>query len=146
MLESRGRRALGRAGRRGAARRTTSCVHRPTGRTLGYGEVARDAAALPVPAGADLQLKKPAEFRYIGKGKTPIVDGFDMTTGRAIYGMDVVLPDMLFAVVARAPVYGGTLRGFDAAEAMKVPGVREGGRDQGHADSRAPSSRWPAWR
>ena len=46
-----------------------------------------------------------------------------MTTGKAVYGMDVVLPDMLFAVVARTPVYGGTLRGFDAAEAMKVPGV-----------------------
>ena len=71
----------------------------------------------------ELRLKKPAEFRYIGKGKTPIVDGFDMTTGKAVYGMDVVLPDMLFAVVARTPVYGGTLRGFDAAEAMKVPGV-----------------------
>ena len=81
----------------------------------------------------DLRLKKPAEFRYIGKGKTPLIDGFDMTTGKAVYGMDVVLPDMLFAVVARTPVYGGTLRGFDAAEAMKVPGVREGGRDQGLA-------------
>lgn len=98
-------------------------IHKPTGRTIGFGEVAADAAKLPVPAAKDLRLKKPAEFRYIGKGKTPIVDGFDMTTGKAIYGIDVVLPDMLFAVVARSPVYGGTLRGFDAAEAMKVPGV-----------------------
>jgi isoquinoline 1-oxidoreductase subunit beta len=98
-------------------------LHRPTGRKLGYGEVARDAAALPVPAAADLKLKTPAEFRYIGKGKVPIVDGFDITTGRAQFGMDVVLPDMLFAVVARAPVYGGSLRGFDAAEALRVPGV-----------------------
>ena len=72
---------------------------------------------------AELRLKKPADFRYIGKGKTPLVDGFDMTTGKAVYGMDVVLPDMLFAVVARTPVYGGTVRVFDAAEAMKVPGV-----------------------
>jgi isoquinoline 1-oxidoreductase beta subunit len=98
-------------------------LHRPTGRTLGFGDVAQAAAALPVPTGADLRLKKPAEFRYIGKGNTPIVDGFDMTTGKAIYGMDVVLPEMLFAVVARAPVFGGSLRGFDAADAMKVPGV-----------------------
>jgi isoquinoline 1-oxidoreductase subunit beta len=97
-------------------------LHRPTGRTLGFGEVAQAAAALPVPTGADLSLKKPADFRYIGKGNTPIIDGFDMTTGRAIYGMDV-LPEMMFAVVARAPVFGGTLRGFDAADAMKVPGV-----------------------
>lgn len=98
-------------------------IHKPTGRTLAYGDVAADAAKLPVPASGDLRLKKPAEFRYIGKGKTPIVDGFDMTTGKAIYGIDVVMPDMLYAVVARSPVYGGTLRGFDAAEAMKVPGV-----------------------
>jgi isoquinoline 1-oxidoreductase beta subunit len=98
-------------------------LHRPTGRTLGYGEVARDAAALPIPASADLKLKKPADFRYIGTGKVPIVDGFDITTGRAVYGMDVLQPGMLFAVIARSPAYGGSLRGFDAAEAMKVPGV-----------------------
>ena len=97
-------------------------LHRPTGRTLGYGEVAREAAAMPVPATADIKLKKPAEFRYIGKGRQ-IVDGFDMTTGKAVYGIDVVQPDMLFAVVARSPAYGGTLKSFDAAEAQKVPGV-----------------------
>ncbi|MFC5608302.1 xanthine dehydrogenase family protein molybdopterin-binding subunit [Variovorax soli] len=98
-------------------------IHKPTGRSIGFGEVAADAARLPVPKTADLRLKKPADFRYIGKGKTPIVDGFDMTTGKAQYGIDVVLPDMLFAVVARSPVYGGSLKRFDAAEAMKVPGV-----------------------
>src|SRR6185369_11011893 len=89
----------------------------------GYGEVAADAARLPVPATADLRLKKPAEFRYIGTGKLPIVDGFDITTGRAIYGIDVLQPDMLHAVVARSPVFGGTLRSVDSAAALKVPGV-----------------------
>lgn len=103
--------------------RNHQLVHKKSGRTLGYGEVAREAAAMPVPASADLRLKKPAEFRYIGKGKTPIVDGFDITTGRATFGQDVVLPDMLFAVIARTPVYGGTLRGYDASEASKVKGV-----------------------
>ncbi|MBX3645133.1 MAG: xanthine dehydrogenase family protein molybdopterin-binding subunit [Rubrivivax sp.] len=98
-------------------------LHGPSGRTLSYGEVARAAAALPVPASDTLRLKKPADFRYIGKGNVPIVDGPDIVRGRAVYGIDVVLPDMLFAVVARSPVYGGTLRGFDAAAALKVPGV-----------------------
>jgi isoquinoline 1-oxidoreductase beta subunit len=98
-------------------------LHRASGRTLGYGEVARSAAALPVPATADLKLKQPADFRYIGKGNVPIVDGFDITTGRAVFGMDVVFPDMLFAVVARSPVYGGTLKSFDTSAALKVPGV-----------------------
>jgi len=98
-------------------------LHKPTGRSLGYGEVAADAARLPVPAPADLRLKKPAEFRYIGTGKLPIVDGFDITTGRAVYGIDVLQPDMLHAVVARSPVFGGTLRSVDSAAALKVPGV-----------------------
>ena len=119
----RGGRALGRAGVRGASAKNHQLIHKPSGRTIGFGEVAAEAAKLPVPASTDLRLKKPAEFRYIGKGKTPLIDGFDMTTGKAVYGMDVVLPDMLFAVVARTPVYGGTLKSFDAAEAMKVPGV-----------------------
>ncbi|CAD5374256.1 Isoquinoline 1-oxidoreductase beta subunit [Rubrivivax sp. A210] len=98
-------------------------LHKPSGRSLGFGEVARAAAALPVPASADIRLKTPAEFRYIGKGKLPIVDGFDITTGRAVFGMDVVFPDLLFAVVARSPVYGGTLKRHDARAALKVPGV-----------------------
>ncbi|MFD0879175.1 molybdopterin cofactor-binding domain-containing protein [Variovorax dokdonensis] len=103
--------------------RNHQLVHGPSGRTLGFGEVAADAAKLPVPATADLRLKKPADFRYIGTGKVPIVDGFDITTGRAQFGIDVLQPDMLFAVVARSPSYGGSLKRFDAAEAMKVPGV-----------------------
>nr|WP_242616953.1 molybdopterin cofactor-binding domain-containing protein [Rivibacter subsaxonicus] len=105
--------------------RNHQLVHKPSGRTLGFGAVAREAATQPVPAGDALRLKNPSQFRYIGKGKLGLIDGFDMSTGRAIYGQDVVLPNMLFAVVARAPVLGATLSGFDGAEAMKVAGVRK---------------------
>lgn len=98
-------------------------VHAKTGKKVGYGEIAGEAAKIPVPKTADLKLKDPKEFRYIGKGKTPIVDGFDITTGRARYAQDVVMPDMLFAVVSRSPVYGGTITSFDATDALKVPGV-----------------------
>src|SRR5690606_28664618 len=66
-------------------------LHKPSGRKLGYGELAEDAAAMPVPARDRLRLKDPAQFRYIGKG-LPIVDAFDITTGRAVYGQDVRLP------------------------------------------------------
>jgi isoquinoline 1-oxidoreductase beta subunit len=98
-------------------------IHRPTGRRLSFGEVARDAAKLPLPKPDQVKLKDPSQFRYIGKGQIKIVDGFDMTTGRAKYGMDTVFPDMLFAVVARPQVLGGTVASFDASEALKVPGV-----------------------
>src|SRR5262245_43900037 len=97
-------------------------VHRPTGRRLGYGALAKSAAAMPVPARDAIRLKDPANFRYIGKGEIKIVDGPDITTGKAKYGIDTRLDSMLYAVVARPQVYGGKVVSFDAAEALKVPG------------------------
>src|SRR5436853_629606 len=98
-------------------------VHRPTGRRLGYGALARAAASQPVPARETLRLKDPSKFRYIGKGQLKLVDGRDIATGKAQYGIDTRLPGMLYAVVARPPVYGGKVASFDPAEALKVPGV-----------------------
>ena len=98
-------------------------VHTPSGKKLGYGELAADAAALPAPALDTLQLKEPSAFRYIGKGNVPIVDLFDITTGNATYGQDVKLPGMQFAVIARPPVVRGKVASYDASATMKVPGV-----------------------
>jgi isoquinoline 1-oxidoreductase subunit beta len=97
-------------------------VHKPSGKKLGYGELAADASAMDVPAADKLRLKDPAQFRYIGKEGTNIVDGFDITTGRAKYGQDVRLPGMKYAVIARPPVMGGKVVSFDYSDAMKVPG------------------------
>ena len=98
-------------------------VHRPSGRRLGYGALAKAAASQPVPARETLRLKTPAQFRYIGKGQLKLVDAPDMVTGKAQYGMDTRLDGMLYAVVARPPVYGGKLVRYDATETLKVPGV-----------------------
>lgn len=98
-------------------------VHLPSGRRLGFGELAADAAKQPVPAREQLQLKKPSEWRYIGKGKTTGVDQANIARGQATYGMDAVLPGMVFAVVARPPVVGGKLKSADTQAALKVPGV-----------------------
>jgi isoquinoline 1-oxidoreductase beta subunit len=98
-------------------------VHAATGRRLGYGALAKDAARLPVPADDTLRLKDPAQFRYIGTGKLKLLDAHDITTGKAQYGMDTRLPGMLYAVVARPQVYGGKVKSYDAADALKVPGV-----------------------
>jgi isoquinoline 1-oxidoreductase subunit beta len=100
-------------------------VHRPTGRRLGYGALAKAAAGRPVPARETLRLKDPKKFRYIGKGQLKLVDGRDIVTGKAQYGIDTRLPGMLYAVVARPPVYRGKVASFDAAEALKVPGVQK---------------------
>ena len=98
-------------------------THAKSGRKLGYGDVAEAAAALPVPARESVQLKKPEAFRYIGKGKIGLIDNHDITTGKAIYALDVKLDGMLYAVVARPAVYGGKVVSFDDTEAKKVPGV-----------------------
>ena len=97
--------------------------HKASGKKLGYGELAADAATMPVPALADIVVKNAKDFRYIGKGKVKITDLRDITVGKARYGQDVVLPGMKFAVVARPPVVGGKVAKFDASAAMKVPGV-----------------------
>jgi isoquinoline 1-oxidoreductase subunit beta len=100
-------------------------VHKPSGRKLGYGELASEAAALPVPADDKIKLKEPTAFRYIGKGNVRLTDLVDITIGKATYGQDVVLPGMKFAVVARPPVVGGKVASVDSNAAMKVPGVEK---------------------
>ena len=98
-------------------------VHKPSGKKLGYGALAKAAAALPAPTGDAIKLKDPSKFRYIGKGEIGLVDNMDITTGKAIYGLDVRMDGMLYAVIARPPVYLGKVTKFDAEAAMKVPGV-----------------------
>jgi isoquinoline 1-oxidoreductase subunit beta len=103
--------------------RNHEVVHRPTGRRASYGSLAKAAASQPVPARETLRLKDPSQFRYIGKGDLKLVDGRDIVTGKAQYGMDTRLDGMLYAVVARPPIYGARVASYDASETLKVPGV-----------------------
>jgi isoquinoline 1-oxidoreductase subunit beta len=100
-------------------------VHSASGRKLGFGDLAADAARESVPAIESLKLKDPKDFRYLGKGEVSIVDLHDITTGKARYGADVRLSGMKYAVIARPPVTGGKLVSFDPADALKVPGVEK---------------------
>ncbi len=103
--------------------KNSEVVHTPTGRRLGYGALAKAAASMPLPAQDAIKLKDPSQFRYIGTGKLKLLDGPDIATGKAQYGMDTRLPGMLYAVVARPQVYGGKVASVDDAAALKVPGV-----------------------
>jgi isoquinoline 1-oxidoreductase beta subunit len=98
-------------------------VHGESGRKLGFGALARAASQLPVPSRESLRLKEPAQFRYIGKRNVRLLDGADIATGRAQFGIDVRLDGMLYAVVARSPVLGGKLARLDATGAQAIPGV-----------------------
>jgi isoquinoline 1-oxidoreductase beta subunit len=103
--------------------KNSEVVHVPTGRRFGYGALAKEAARLPVPSDDAIRLKEPAQFRYIGTGKLKLLDAHDIVTGKAQYGMDTRVAGMLYAVVARPQVLGGKVKSYDAADALKVPGV-----------------------
>ena len=98
-------------------------IHGPTGRRVGYGALAKAAAGMPLPAADQIRLKDPSQFRYIGNSKLTLLDGPDIASGKAQYGMDTRLPGMLYAVVARPQVYGGKVVSVDDSAALKVPGV-----------------------
>ncbi|MBZ2168202.1 xanthine dehydrogenase family protein molybdopterin-binding subunit [Marinobacter sp. F4216] len=111
-------------------------VHEPSGRTLGFGELAEAARGLEVPDHTSLKLKSDGDLRFLGKETGIIngelksafpkaIDGEDIVSGKAVFGADVDVGDRLYAVIARPPVYGATLKNFDDAAALKVPGVKK---------------------
>jgi isoquinoline 1-oxidoreductase subunit beta len=99
-------------------------VHSPTKRRLAYGELAADAAKLPVPKPPELKYKPKSAWRYIGKG-SPSYDLANVVTGKAIYGMDARMDQMVYASIERPPVLGGKVKSFDDKEALKVAGVKQ---------------------
>jgi CO/xanthine dehydrogenase Mo-binding subunit len=99
-------------------------IHRPTGQQLPFGGLVALAATLPVPPRAELSFKDPAEFRIIGTNLGR-VDNTAILTGAAVYGMDVRLPGMLVATVARCPVIGGKVASYDDSATRQVAGVRQ---------------------
>lgn len=96
--------------------------HTPSGRSAEFGALAAVAASLTAPEQDKLKLKNRSDWRYIGKDM-PGVDLKDMTSGKAVYGADVVRPNMLVAVIERAPVYRAKATGFNKEAAMAVKGV-----------------------
>jgi isoquinoline 1-oxidoreductase beta subunit len=97
-------------------------VHGPAGQSLKYGELAADAARQPVPK--TVRLKEPSEFKLIGK-RVKRLDSRAKCDGSLKFGLDLDLPGMLVAVVARPPVWGSKVKRFDDREARAVEGVRE---------------------
>src|SRR6266571_772052 len=95
-------------------------IHAASGKKATYGSLTADAAQLKPPT--DVKLKDPKQFTLVGKPKHR-VDTKEKTNGTAQFGLDVNLPNMVHAVVARPPVFGGKVKSVDATEAKKIPGV-----------------------
>src|SRR5262249_26866300 len=96
-------------------------VHTASKRRLSYGRLAERASRLTPPK--KVALKNPREFKLIGK-PTKRLDTPEKVNGKGMFGLDVTVPGMLVAVVARPPVFGGKVKSFDATKAKAVPGVR----------------------
>lgn len=90
------------------------------GKSFTYGELAAEAAALPVPQ--DVRLKAPADYKIVGRSRARL-DSPAKINGTAEFGLDVHVPGMVIALVARPPVFGGTVVDFRADKARAVPGV-----------------------
>lgn len=95
-------------------------IHKPTNRSLAYGDLVAAASALEVPANPT--LKDPKDFKILGKSM-PRLDIPLKVTGRATYGIDFELPGMVYASVERCPVFGSKLLGYDDSATLKVKGV-----------------------
>src|SRR5437762_2560194 len=96
-------------------------VHAPSKRRLTYGKLVATAAQLPVPK--DPPLKDAKDFRLLGT-RVPRLDTPAKVDGSAVFGIDVKVPGMVVASIERCPVFGGTLKSYDATKAKAVPGVR----------------------
>jgi isoquinoline 1-oxidoreductase subunit beta len=96
--------------------------HTPSGRSLGYGELATEAARLPVPE--SVSLKRPQDFKLIG---TPAkrLDTPAKVNGSAVFGIDVRPPGVKIATLAQSPVFGGRVKSVDDTAAKAVKGVRQ---------------------
>ncbi len=102
--------------------RNSCVIHRPSERVFTYGSLVAKARHLSLPDAKTVRLKAPEEFRLLGK-PLPHLDIPDKVFGRACFGLDVRLPGLVYAVVTRSPMLGGSLIDFDASHALQVPSV-----------------------
>ncbi|MGK2927506.1 MAG: molybdopterin cofactor-binding domain-containing protein [Lysobacterales bacterium] len=98
-------------------------VHEASGRRAAYASLLDTAAGLPVPEVSALQLKsRPEEFKLLGRF-VPGVDNPQILTGKPLFGCDVRLPGMLYAVYEKCPAFGGKVRSANVEDIRKLPGV-----------------------
>jgi len=97
-------------------------IHAASNRSIGYGQLVDAAAKLPAPQ--NVPLKNPKDFKIVGTAVKRL-DSPEKVDGTARFGLDVRVPDMVYAAIANCPVFGGTLASVDDTHAKKIPGVRQ---------------------
>jgi isoquinoline 1-oxidoreductase beta subunit len=98
-------------------------MHKGSGKSAGYGELAAKMVALPMPALTSLKLKDPADYKIIGHSQTQY-DLHNIVTGKPIFGIDVTVPGMQYAVFEKCGVFGGKVASSNLDDIKKMPGVK----------------------
>jgi isoquinoline 1-oxidoreductase beta subunit len=98
--------------------------HAASGRQLNYGALVEKAASLPAPELASVKLKEPKDFKIIGQA-LPGVDSPLVVTGKPLFGIDVSIPGMLYAVFEKCPVFGGKVVSANTDAIKSLPGIRD---------------------
>jgi isoquinoline 1-oxidoreductase beta subunit len=93
-----------------------------SGKSLTYGQLCERASQLPLPLNPP--LKKESQFKFIGTS-VPRLDVPDKVSGKAIFGIDIFVPNMLYATIARPPAFGAKIISYDREAAEKIPGVQK---------------------
>ena len=96
--------------------------HKNSGKKIGYGEIASEAALLPVPE--EVKLKEVKDFKIVGTSRKN-VDGHKIVTGQPLFGIDYKKEGMLIAMIVHAPAFGMKLKSFDATDAKAMPGIKD---------------------
>jgi isoquinoline 1-oxidoreductase beta subunit len=99
-------------------------INKDSGEQLRFGELAEAAAKVEQPGPREISLKDPADFTIIGT-PTGHIDELDLVTGAPTFGLDVRVPGMLYATIARCPIIGGKLASYDPSTAEAVEGVAQ---------------------
>ena len=94
-------------------------IHKKTSKKLSYGKLALSASKITPPE--EPILKKPEEYKYIGNS-VPKIHTKSKSNGKAIFGYDVRMPDMLFASVKQSPIFGGKLKSYDEKAVKNISG------------------------
>jgi isoquinoline 1-oxidoreductase subunit beta len=97
-------------------------LHPKTGKSALYGELSEDAAKLEIPQGT--KLKEIKDFKLIGKD-APRLDIPNKVCGKALFGIDIKVPNMLYATIQHSPMIHGKVKSFDTDAAMKIAGVKQ---------------------
>lgn len=105
-------------------RAAEGAVFHTSGKSLKYGQLAATAATLPVPAKEAVKLKDPKDYKLLGR-RIPQIDTRAIVTGAPLFGLDVRLPGMLYAVYEKCPAFGGKVLSANLDQIKALPGVKD---------------------